>query len=277
MNARSNRTGPIIKGPEEIAGMAEAAGVVSQVHELIRDRIVPGTVTSELDKIAEELVRDRGAEPAFKGYVVDNPSNPYPATLCISINDVVVHGIPDGTALKEGDIVTVDVGVKKNGFYGDCARTYPVGDIEPEKQRLLDVTVEALYKGIEQAVEGKWVFDIARAVQQHVESSGFSVVRDLVGHGIGRSLHEDPAVPNFVPNPFARHRFRNQKLSEGMVICIEPMVNAGAFKVVTGGDGWTVRTADRSASAHFEHMVLVRPGEAEILTTHIPHPVMPAL
>lgn len=273
MSGRRERTGPSIKGPEEIAALAQAAGIVSQVHELIRDRIVPGAITSELDKIAEELVRDHGAEPAFKGYVVDDESNPYPATLCISINDIVVHGIPNGTALKEGDIVAVDVGVRKDGFYGDCACTYAVGNISPDKQRLLEVAVESLYKGIEQAVEGKWVYDIARAVQQHVEENGFSVVRDLVGHGIGRSLHEDPAVPNFVPNPFARHRFRNLKLTEGMVICIEPMVNGGTFKVKTDGDGWTVRTEDGAPSAHFEHMVLVRPGNAEVLTTHIPTPV----
>lgn len=277
MNARSNRTGPIIKGPEEIAALTEAADVVSKVHELIREKIVPGAVTSELDKIAEELVRDLGAEPAFKGYVVDDESNPYPATLCVSINDVVVHGIPDQAELKEGDIVAIDVGVRKNGFYGDCACTYPVGSISSELQQLLDVSAESLYKGIEQAVVGNWVYDIARAVQQHVEGHGFSVVRELVGHGIGQSLHEDPAVPNFVPNPFARHRFKNFRLVEGMVICIEPMVNAGSFKVVTGDDGWTVRTEDGSPSAHFEHMIVVRPGSAEILTTHIPEPVTTTL
>lgn len=260
------------KNPDEIAALQESANVVSGVHSLLRDLIVPGAVTAKLDALAEEYVRDNGGTPAFKGYVVGSDVQPFPSTLCISVNDVVVHGFPGEDELKDGDIVTVDVGVLKNEYHGDCAFTYAVGEISEEKQRLLDVTVESLYKGIEKAVAGNWVLDIARAVQRHVEDNGFSVVRDLVGHGIGRELHEEPSVPNFVPNPFARHRHRNQKLSDGIVICIEPMVNAGGYKVVTDDDGWTVRTGDGKPAAHFEHMVVVREGQAEILTSHISEP-----
>lgn len=272
MSKRGTRNFAMNKTPDEIAALAESANIVSGVHLVLRDLIVPGVATAKLDNVAEEYVRDHGAEPAFKGYMMSDDVPPFPSTLCISINDVVVHGFPSERELKEGDIVTVDVGVLKDEFYGDCACTYAVGEISPEKQRLLDVAVESLYRGIEQAVTGKWVLDIARAVQRHVEANGFSVVRDLVGHGIGRELHEDPAVPNFVPNPFARHRHRNQKLSDGMAICIEPMVNAGGYKVVTEDDGWTVRTEDRMLAAHFEHMVVVREGRAEILTSHISEP-----
>ena len=273
MAAQSARRMKSEKGPEEINALRVAAGIVSGVHEMLRERVVPGVTTAELDNLAEEFIRDHGATPAFKGYVMgDGVENPYPSTLCISVNDVVVHGFPSKDELQEGDIVAIDVGVIKERYHGDCAFTYAVGEITQEKQRLLDATVEALNLGIEQAVVGNWIYDIARGIQKHVEQSGFSVVRELVGHGIGQSLHEDPAIPNFVPNPFARHRFPNLKLSEGMVICIEPMVNAGTFKVSTDEDGWTVRTVDGLPSAHFEHMVVVREGEAEILTTHTPHP-----
>ena len=272
MTARSARRSNPVKQPQEIEALRVSADIVSGVHALLRDKIVPSVTTLELDNLAEEFVRDQGAEPSFKGYVVSDDDLPYPSTLCISVNDVVVHGFPSETRLEEGDIVTVDVGAVKEGFHGDCACTYAVGEIDEEKQRLLDVTVESLYLGIEQAVAGNWVYDVARAIQKHVERNGYGVVRELVGHGIGRSLHEDPAVPNFVPNPFARHRFRNQKLAEGMVICIEPMVNTGTYRVVTEEDGWTVRTEDRLPSAHFEHMVVVREEESEILTTHIEHP-----
>ena len=274
MTARSSQRVNPVKRPDEIEALRVAAEVVSGVHKMLRERIVPGVVTSELDNWAEEYIRDQGATSAFKGYVMgDDEDNPYPATLCISINDIVVHGIPGDTLLKEGDIVAVDVGVVKDGYHGDCAFTYGVGEIDESKQRLLETTVEALYLGIEQAVAGNWVYDIAGAIQKEVERKGYGVVRELVGHGIGRSLHEDPAVPNFVPHPFVRHRFQNQKLVGAMVICIEPMVNAGTYKVDTEDDGWTVRTHDGLPSAHFEHMVVVREGEAEILTNHIPEPV----
>ena len=273
MTVQSTRRIQPEKRPDEIEALRTAADIVSGVHNLLREHVVPGVKTAELDKLAEEFIRDHGAVPAFKGYKMgDDEENPYPATLCISTNDVVVHGIPGETELREGDIVAFDVGVIKYRNHGDCACTYAVGEISPERRKLLDVTVESLYLGIEQAVAGNWVYDIARAIQKHVERNGYGVVRDLVGHGIGTSLHEEPAVPNFVPNPFTRHRFRNQKLTEGMVICIEPMVNAGTFKVTTDADGWTVRTADGEPSAHFEHMVAVREGEAEILTSHIPLP-----
>lgn len=270
MSDRRSRRSLIVKSPEDIAGMKVSAGIVSGVHEMIREHVVAGAVTQDLDKLAEEYIRDHGGEPAFKGYEVGDDIAPYPATLCISVNEVVVHGIPGQSRLKEGDIVTVDVGVVKDGYFGDCASTYAIGEVDEERRKLMDVTLESLLKGIEKAIAGNWVFDIARAVQTHVESHGFSVVRDLVGHGIGTSLHEDPAVPNFVPNPFARHRHRNVKLVDGMVLCVEPMVNAGTFKVITESDGWTVRTGDRKPSAHFEHMILIRPDRAEVLTTHLP-------
>lgn len=252
------------KTADEIALIAEASRIVSGVLTMLKEHTRAGATTRELDVIAEEFIRDHGAEPAFKGYVVHGI--PYPATLCTSVNDAVVHGLPDELPLQEGDIVSLDVGVKKDGFYGDSAITYGIGDVGDEGRKLMRVTEEALWLGIEQAVAGNRVFDISRAVQRHVESNGFSVVRELVGHGIGRNLHEDPAVPNFVPSPFQRHQFRNTQLVDGMVICIEPMVNAGSYRVVTRADEWTVATQDGKPSAHFEHTIVVREGKAEILT-----------
>jgi methionyl aminopeptidase len=262
-----------VKSDEEVDALRRAAEIVSGVHGELAPLVLPGGTTKELDRVAEEYIRDCGAEPAFKGYIMSDETSPYPATLCTSANDVVVHGFPSEVRLNEGDILSVDVGVKFEGFYGDCAATYGVGEITADDRRLLEVTIRALYAGIEAAEEGNWVFDIARAVQEAAESAGFGVVRDLVGHGIGRSLHEDPAVPNFVPNPFARHRYQNRKLEEGMVICIEPMITGGSYRVETDKDEWTVRTVDRSRAAHFEHMVHVGRGEAEILTEHIVRPV----
>jgi methionyl aminopeptidase len=250
-----------IKSAREIGLMKNSGRIVAEVLALIGGKIAPGVVTRTLDAIAEEYIRSQNGEPAFKGYGHDR-KNLFPGTLCISIDEEVVHGIPDGRTLEEGQIVSIDVGVKKDGYFGDGACTFAVGKTSEEKQRLLRVTEESLYKGIAQARAGNHLHDISAAVQQHVETAGFGVVRDLVGHGIGRSLHEEPSVPNYgVPGT-------GILLKEGMVLAIEPMVNAGTHRVEMAGDGWTVRTLDRKPSAHFEHTVLVRNGEPEILTRH---------
>lgn len=258
-------TSPAVKSAEAIELIRRASWIVSGVLELLRDRVATGATTGEMDRMAEEFIRDHGAEPAFKGYVVQGEV--YPATLCTSVNAAVVHGLPDDRPLEEGDIVSLDVGVRYNGYYGDSASTYAVGEPTGEGRRLMEVTEEALRLGIEQAVEGNRVYDISRAIQRHVEGSGFSVVRELVGHGIGTMLHEEPSVPNFVPSPFARHQFRNTQLVDGMTICIEPMVNAGGHRVITLDDRWTVVTADGRPSAHYEHTVVIRQERAEVLTS----------
>jgi methionyl aminopeptidase len=250
-----------LKSGREIALMRESGRIVAEVLTLVGSHVRPGVTTRELDQLAEEYIRSQGGIPAFKGYGPDR-RNPFPATLCISVDDVVVHGIPDGRKLEEGEIVSVDVGAKKEGWYGDGARTFPVGRISEEKTRLLKVTEEALRAGIAQARAGNRLHDISAAVQSHVEAAGFSVVRDLVGHGIGKHLHEDPAVPNFGVGG------TGGLLREDMTLAIEPMVNAGTFVVRLDEDGWTVRTADGRPSAHFEHTVAITQGEAEILTQH---------
>ena len=248
-----------IKSSREIELMKESCRIVAEVLALIASHVKPGVFTSELDRIAEEYIRSNGAEPAFKGYGSDK-KNLFPASLCVSIDDEVVHGIPDGRKLKEGEIVSIDVGVLKDGYFGDGARTFAVGKTSEENAHLLEITEEALYKGIEQARAGNHLHDVSAAVQRHVEDAGFSVVRDLVGHGIGKHLHEDPAVPNFgTPGT-------GIILKDGMTLAIEPMVNAGTYKVQVESDGWTVRTSDGRPSAHFEHTVVVRDGEPEILT-----------
>lgn len=248
-----------IKTPAEIALMRESARIVAEVLALVGGRIAPGVRTKDLDTLAEEYIRSRGGEPGFKGYGHDR-RNLFPGTLCISVDDEVVHGIPDGRVLAAGQVVSVDVGVRKDGFYGDAARTFPVGEVSEEKRRLLAVTAAALAAGIAQARSGRRLHDVSAAVQQTVEADGFAVVRDLVGHGIGRSLHEEPAVPNFGTAG------TGILLREGMTLAIEPMVNAGTHRVQVGEDGWTVRTADGRPSAHFEHTVVVRRDAAEILT-----------
>lgn len=270
---RSQRRIDPVKRPEEIEALRRAAAVVSGVHAELRGMVIPGATSAELDKRAEEYIGDHGGEPAFKGYVMSDETDPYPSTLCTSLNEVVVHGFPNDRPLEEGDILSVDVGVRLGGYHGDCAATYGVGEIAAEDDRLLRSTIESLYAGLAQASAGKWVFDIAREVQRVAEAAGFGVVRELVGHGIGASLHEDPAIPNFVPNPFARHRYQNRKLVAGMVVCIEPMINSGGHRVETGDDEWTVTTIDGGRSAHFEHMVHVTEDGPEILTTHIEEPV----
>jgi len=252
----------LIKSKREIDLIRDSSRIVSNVLKLLENYIRPGVKTKDLDGMVEDFIRSAGGEPAFKGYGTDK-ENLFPASICVSVDDVVVHGIPNGRALCEGEIVSIDVGVKKSDYYGDGARTYAVGSISDEKARLLNVTEQALYKGIEQAVESNYLYDISFAVQQEVEAAGFSVVRDLVGHGIGKSLHEEPPVPNFVPTGANR---KGMKLKEGMTLAIEPMVNSGTERVVVGSDGWTVRTSDGKPSAHFEHTIVVRKDKAEILT-----------
>lgn len=248
-----------IKTKREIELMRESCRIVAEVLAFIGSNIKPGVFTIELDRIAEEYIRANGANPAFKGYGHDK-KNLFPASLCVSIDEEVVHGIPNGRILEEGQIVSIDVGVQKNGYFGDGARTFAVGKTSEEKAQLLKITEEALYKGIEQARAGHHLHDVSSTVQRHVEKAGFSVVRDLVGHGIGKHLHEDPAVPNFgTPGT-------GLILKEGMVLAIEPMVNTGTYKVQVADDGWTVRTSDGKPSAHFEHTIVIQSGEAEILT-----------
>lgn len=249
---------------EEIVKMEKACRIVADVLNHMKGFVKPGVTTGELDAIVEDFILTRGGEPAFKGYDVDGKV--FPSSACISIDEEVVHGMPGQRALKEGQIVTVDVGVRYDGYYGDSAYTYAVGEISTEKQRLLDVTKESLRRGIEQAMDGNRVYDIAKAVQTYVENQGFSVVRELVGHGIGRHLHEEPPVPNFVPGLLHRSRFPNAKLKNGMALAIEPMVNMGLFHVHTASDGWTVYAADGKPSAHFEHTIVIDGTTPKILT-----------
>lgn len=247
-----------------VSAIEQACRIVAETIQLVGRHITPGVTTIELDKIAEDYIRSKGGEPAFKGYRVGNLI--FPNSLCISVNDEVVHGLPGDRKLVEGDIVSIDCGVLKNGYYGDSAFTFPVGEISEEKKLLLKVTQESLMLGIEQAITGNKVYQIAQAVQQHVEKHRLSVVRDLVGHGIGRHLHEDPAIPNFVPPLLHRSQYPNVKLRAGQGLAIEPMVNSGSFRVKTDADGWTVKTADGKPSAHFEHTVIVQNSQPLILT-----------
>jgi methionyl aminopeptidase len=248
-----------IKSPDEILLMRESSRIVAQVLQVLKGLIKPGVTTKELDAVAEEFIRAQNAEPAFKGYG-SNKHNLFPASLCVSIDDQVVHGIPGNRKLVEGEIVSIDVGVKKNGFFGDGAWTFPVGKVSGDKERLMKVTEESLFLGIAQARPGNRVHDISAAVQACVEREGFSVVRDLVGHGVGRALHEDPAVPNY------GQAGTGMVLQKGMTIAIEPMVNFGKFRVSLDADGWTIRTTDGTPSAHFEHTIAITDDVPEILT-----------
>ena len=244
----------IIRSPREVEQIRKANVVVAEVLERLKTLVVPGVTTDDLDRISEEIILSRGAVPAFKGY------RGYPKTLCVSINEEVVHGIPNQRRLKEGDIVSIDVGSNLHGYFGDAAITFPVGEVNPEAKRLMEVTEKALTIGIGMAKVGNRLFDISHAVQAWVESNGFSVVRDFVGHGIGKSLHEDPQIPNFgSPN-------QGPRLEKGMILALEPMVNEGTYEVRVLDDGWTVVTADGKPSAHFEHTIAITDGEAEILS-----------
>ena len=244
----------ILKNDSEIDLMRKAGRIVGETLLLIEENIRPGITTAELDRIAEEFITKQGARPSFKGLY------DFPASLCISINEQVVHGIPGGHKLKEGDIVSVDCGAELNGFHGDAARTFAVGKVSDQAKKLIDVTRECFFKGVEKAVIGNRLTDISNSIQQYVESEGFSVVRDYVGHGIGRHVHEDPEVPNF------GRPGRGPKLQQGMVLAIEPMVNIGKYNVKTLNDDWTVVTEDGTLSAHYENTVAILPDGPEILT-----------
>ncbi|NIA28506.1 MAG: type I methionyl aminopeptidase [Actinobacteria bacterium] len=243
-----------IKNSREIDFLRKSAQIVAESLLLAESRIQPGVRTIDLDKEISEYIRSKGARPAFRGF------HGYPANICVSINDQVVHGIPGPRVFREGDIVSVDIGVELNGYYGDAARTFAVGKVSSEKEKLMRVTRESLYKGIEAAREGNRLYDISYAIQTHVERAGFSVVRDLVGHGIGKQMHEEPQIPNY------GQADRGPRLKAGMVFAIEPMVNMGEYKVYTQDDQWTVVTRDGLPSAHFEHDVVITKNGAEILS-----------
>ncbi|MBX3097099.1 MAG: type I methionyl aminopeptidase [Fimbriimonadaceae bacterium] len=246
----------VLKRSNELDLMREGGKILAATMREVSGAIVPGKTSPKmLDEIARKKIQGSGAEPSFLGY------KGFPASACISVNDVVVHGIPDDTPLQEGDIVGLDFGVYYKGFHTDSAWTFPVGKISANAQRLLNVTRESLYQGIAQAKVGNMVGDISHTVQKYVESMGYGVVRDLVGHGIGKRLHEEPSVPNFGKPK------RGERLRAGMTMCIEPMVNEGTWRVTTDSDGWTMRTEDGKLSAHFEHTVAILPEGPEILTT----------
>ena len=244
----------VLKSPEEIEKMAKAGSIVGEVLDSIKDMIKAGITTREIELFADERIKALGGKSAFKGY------RGYPGSICTSVNEEVVHGIPSSHRLKDGDIVSVDLGVYYDGFFGDAAVTLPVGKIDNETATLLRITEEALSLGIENATEGKRVSDISYAIQSHAEKNGFSVVRSFVGHGIGRELHEEPQIPNYgTPG-------KGPRLKEGMTLAIEPMVNSGTYEVKILRDGWTAVTTDGKKSAHFEHTVLVTSGRPKILT-----------
>jgi methionyl aminopeptidase len=245
-----------LKTDEEVQLIKESAQILGKAHGEVARLIKPGVKTSTLDKVAEEYIRDNGGVPSFKNY------NGFPATLCISVNEVVVHGFPGNYELKETDIITVDGGVFFKGFHSDSAYTYPLEGVEHETLLLLERTYDSLFKGIEKARAGNRMGDVSYAIQSYVESFGYGVVRELVGHGIGKNLHEDPEVPNF------GKQGKGVKIVPGMVFAIEPMINRGTKNVVQENDGWTIRTADRKPSAHFEHTVAVLEDKTEVLTTH---------
>lgn len=244
----------IIKSKNEINIMRKAGEIVAGALEAVRKAIAPGITTAELDKIADDYIRSKGAFPSFKGY------QGFPASICASINAQVVHGIPGSTVLKEGDIISIDIGAVYNGYHGDAARTYPVGAVSPNALRLIKVTEESFYRGLEFAREGHRLSDISHAIQTYVEEHGYSVVKALVGHGIGRQMHEDPQVPNF------GRAGRGPRLRAGMTLAIEPMVNEGTDEVVTLDDHWTVLTRDGSLSAHYENTIAITSNEPIILT-----------
>jgi methionyl aminopeptidase len=252
----------VCRSQAEIERLRRVNQLVGRILAELRQMARPGVTTADIDARAEQLLRDAGAESAFKGY------HGYPATICASVNEQVVHGIPSNRTLVEGDVVSIDMGARLNGFYGDSAVTVPIGHVAPQAAALLKATEEALFRGIEAVKPGARVSDIGAAVQEHVEEHGFSVVREFVGHGIGTSLHEEPQIANYGPGG------RGPRLSEGMVLAIEPMVNAGKAGVKVLSDGWTAVTRDGSLSAHFEHTVVVTGDGCEILTRLAPDTVL---
>ena len=248
----------MVKDISEINLIRESCKIVAGVLTYIEKFIKPGVTTLELDAIIEDFIKSKDAYPAFKGYTVNK--NVYPACSCISVNEEIVHGIPGQRKLIEGDIVSIDVGVKKNGYYGDGAKTYAVGSVSEGKKRLMKVTEESLYLGLEKATDGNFINEASLAIQEHVQAAGFSIVRELVGHGIGKKLHEEPPIPNYY---YSGNKY---KFKEGMTVAIEPMVNYGTYKVKILSDNWTYVTFDGEPSAHFEHSVLITKGQPEILT-----------
>jgi methionyl aminopeptidase len=244
------------KTSEEVEKIKQSADILGRAHGEIAKHVKKGVKTSFLDKVAEEFIRDHGAVPSFKGY------NGFPSSLCISVNEVVVHGFPSEYELKDGDIISVDCGVFHQGFHSDSAYTYPIGEVPPSVLALLRATRDSLYLGIEQATFGNRVGDIGHAIQKFVEAKGYTVVRELVGHGLGRKLHEAPEVPNY------GKKGSGPLLKQGMVIAIEPMINLGTRNIVQEKDGWTIRTADRRPSAHYEHTIAIFEDRTEVLTTH---------
>lgn len=244
----------VLKHADEIEKARASNRIVAEVLSVLREKVKPGLTTMELDKIAESITEKRGAKPAFKGY------RGYPFSLCTSVNEEVVHGMPSNRVLMEGDIIGLDFGVYYQGLYGDSAVTLPVGRVDDQATRLMQVTEQSLYMAINQACAGNRLGDISATVQETAESSGYSVVRDFVGHGIGKSLHEDPQIPNF------GKKGRGIELKRGMILAIEPMINAGKYRVKILSDGWTVVTADGSLSAHFEHSVAITDSGPEILS-----------
>ena len=244
-----------LKSSHEIELMRQAGKITAAARALAGAMVAPGVTTREIDKEVFRFIKSKGAVPSFRGY------NGYPANVCISVNDEVIHGIPGSRVLREGDIVSVDVGAFKDGFHGDCAGTYPCGRISEEARRLIDVTRQSFFEGLKYAREGYRLPDLSGAVQRYVEANGFSVVREYVGHGIGTQMHEAPEVPNYVEPKAGRPRFLR-----GMTIALEPMVNAGRAGVVVLPDGWTVKTADGKLSAHYENSILITDGEPELLT-----------
>lgn len=264
MNYKLRQPVPYIKKDSEVALLEKACRIVAETFLAIEKYMKPGVSTLEIDRIAEDFIKSRNAKPAFKGYKVDGKI--FPNTLCISINEEIVHGIPSDRKLENGDIVSVDCGAEIFGYYGDSAVTYPIGEVDDVKKKLLQVTEQALFFGIEAAIDNNKLYDISKAVQDHAESNGFSVTRELVGHGIGKRLHEEPPVPNFVPPLLHRKKYPNVTLRTNMALAIEPMIHAGRQYTKTRQDGWTYVTADGMPAAHFEHTIIVDKQKARILT-----------
>ncbi|NLO19283.1 MAG: type I methionyl aminopeptidase [Ignavibacteria bacterium] len=261
----SYRTRISIKTKEEIKKIEKACRIVAETLQLLSKYIKPGISTLELDEIAEDYILSKNAIPAFKGFKSDNLV--FPNTLCVSIDEEVVHGIPSKNRhLKEGQIVSVDCGCSIEGYFGDSAYTYPVGKVSEEKEKLMRVSEESLMLGISQAINRNKVYDISRAIQEHCEKQGYSLTRELSGHGIGKNLHEHPSIPNFVPPLLQRNSFPNEKLLTGMALAIEPMVHQGQKEVYLALDGWMVYTADKKPAAHFEHTIIVDEDKPIILT-----------
>ena len=245
----------VLKSSREIDLMRKAGKITAAARALAGSMVAPGVTTREIDREVRRFIRSHGAEPSFLGY------NGFPASVCISVNDEVIHGIPGKRVLREGDIVSIDVGAFKDGFHGDCAGTYPCGRISEEAERLIEVTRQSFFEGLKYAREGRRLPELCGAIQRYAEGAGCSVVREYEGHGIGRKMHEEPGVPNYVEPRMGRPR-----LLRGMTIAVEPMVNAGGAEIVVMPDGWTVKTADGKLSAHYENTILITDGEPELLT-----------